>query len=851
MQQPNRLHKKPSFTIINELSPNLSRAPSPITTNSGRTSPFLGRGFKSSRNHLYHRNSFDSIDHRVTFSNSLVSQPRSHSSLALTPRSILQNKTYNNMESYEIETDAKHKTMIKIKSSSSSNLTRRPSQSNIPVMTAAAFSRRSTSLGPRKRSFEMLPFITQIPKSNVMSSRNLKTHQKLFRSKTNLVLDETKETTNSKPPINPRSHHKGIMKVVGSGSPTKIPMRRDSISGSRRGSISADRRDNDAKRTQSISPARRKSSLIPATRRTNSRNSSPNTRNDDDKKYDKKSNSVNLASKKIFGKTNTASKFGPAKKAINAAKIKVTATKNLGSNLSSNAKKPAKKNVLRPPTLSPIAGTPNKDDVPVTPESRRASPKKKKEDTITDATPDSPSKIPVRHPSSQKIDLKQKEASPAKEPGSTPKSPTKSILSFSQKPKFGFSSVSKALTRSFRRKKNNESDSDSVKDSLGSAMSLRKLGESEKQLNTINQENDSPSKDSIASRKSAITKRLETEKQKKESMLKRQISNLSKKITEVDAANKGNTDNDKMTTHTEEDGDESKLEKFEKLVPLTKSNVVSMTTAAITAQPVQISTTVTNQLGQIKEPGDAENESAPPPSSQPTQSILEQSQKTLENVQKTVNTATEEIQKSINENLTNLKTMETKIETEAKAMSDQLISTDNQPPPYKTSTSNTTATTNITPSINSGTTKTSNTPSAATTNGATPKNPSPKKNPAPNPPQSMTSSSTPSGIMPIEASVSVINEKNQKTPTQSSENNNDLKKSYLMMEKEKMSTSSSSGDGTGTKQHKTGSRESDEQRLMSNTTDGSVRDGGGGNSSNAGGTNDDHLFDVDDDEING
>ncbi|XP_055855819.1 protein stum isoform X2 [Episyrphus balteatus] len=126
---------------------------------------------------------------------------------------------------------------------------------------------------------------------------------------------------------------------------------------------------------------------------------------------------------------------------------------------------------------------------------------------------------------------------------------------------------------------------------------------------------------------------------------KRSDSNLSKKMNDMKktadgegATNGNNTENGK-------------------LVALTKPNVISMTTAAITAKPVEISTVLANQLPKSSSTGQLlagqEQDMAALPAA-----ILEKSQKTLENIQKTVTEATDEIQKTINENLTDLKTLE-------------------------------------------------------------------------------------------------------------------------------------------------------------------------------------------------
>ena len=90
-----------------------------------------------------------------------------------------------------------------------------------------------------------------------------------------------------------------------------------------------------------------------------------------------------------------------------------------------------------------------------------------------------------------------------------------------------------------------------------------------------------------------------------------------------------------------------------------------MTAAAIAAQPVQITAAVTNQLNKTSSSSQMANESSTDDGRRdmtlmtPTPGdILEKSQKTLATIKKTVNEATEEIHKTIEENLSDLKTME-------------------------------------------------------------------------------------------------------------------------------------------------------------------------------------------------
>lgn len=171
--------------------------------------------------------------------------------------------------------------------------------------------------------------------------------------------------------------------------------------------------------------------------------------------------------------------------------------------------------------------------------------------------------------------------------------------------------------------------------------------------------------------KSDVTKKLE----KKNSFKKEKTDVATAQAAVPDVA--ANVTDTAAATDTERDpslmSQDSNGTASDKLVAMTKSNVVSMTTAAITAQPVQISTAVTNQTTLTK--SSSSNQLTKTDSSgqllagemgadvrdailQTPATILEMSQKTLENIQKTVTEATDEIQKTIEENLTDLKSLE-------------------------------------------------------------------------------------------------------------------------------------------------------------------------------------------------
>lgn len=86
---------------------------------------------------------------------------------------------------------------------------------------------------------------------------------------------------------------------------------------------------------------------------------------------------------------------------------------------------------------------------------------------------------------------------------------------------------------------------------------------------------------------------------------------------------------------------------------------------------MQITTAVTNSvtsLDSIATNQESTNESTKDPTSMAADpaSIIEKSQKTLETIQKTVTEATDEIQKTIEENLTDLKSLENDIKNDGK-----------------------------------------------------------------------------------------------------------------------------------------------------------------------------------------
>lgn len=184
-------------------------------------------------------------------------------------------------------------------------------------------------------------------------------------------------------------------------------------------------------------------------------------------------------------------------------------------------------------------------------------------------------------------------------------------------------------------------------------------------------------------------------------------------------------------------------EKFRKLVPLTKQNVVSMTTAAVVSQPAQIQTALTNQLSQSKlvDSKRSSDESTTDPAA-----IIEHSQKTLESIQKTMSDATDEINKTIEENLSHLKGLETAISDSPKP-SDKM---DKKPPPMLSKDSKPSSSRDLLKKrMESGTPKTG-TPKKMPKTPTTPMQPPPM---------------TPKPKIPVEPTVNVIEKPVEQKPT--------------------------------------------------------------------------------------
>lgn len=226
--QPPRQHKKTSFAIINEYSPNQSRPPSPT---GGRTSPFRGKGFRASSSIRHMRpvscpespRSALHLTDRPFTDDQVINKPSVHFKIAPAPRrktadanislekkhdeinQSLTDLSYQDrdMEGFELNPDDQFK---------SNQSSRRDSLKSIyPEL-------------PRKKP-------SPAPRRFVHKSAN----DLLNEAENDLPLDT--------PLVNPRSYHKGLLRVVSTGqsSPSKIPRRKSSIS--RPGDMSSSRKN--------------------------------------------------------------------------------------------------------------------------------------------------------------------------------------------------------------------------------------------------------------------------------------------------------------------------------------------------------------------------------------------------------------------------------------------------------------------------------------------------------------------------------------------------------------------------------------------------------------------------------
>lgn len=408
----------------------------------------------------------------------------------------------------------------------------------------------------------------------------------------------------TQPIVNPRSYHKGLLGIVSGGGtvqPSRIPRRKSSVS------------TPNISRNSSISTVRRDSRMSSSTDRLSNRRDSLSYRRDS------LSNRRDSSSVSPRRRRKTSNELGGSMIDLGMGpSTSLTPSRSLNR-------------ISKPTTLSPIVGTPNKDcDQDSSYCGNDAMGRK--------WSNDSPTKIPVRRSSSINVNggsrtgsrVNSREPSPMK--GSMTKSPTK-------------------IPQKINQKASSPSKGAKIDTKSGSTKSIP---------NSVNKESSSTKKEPAINREKSSVKKAPPATIKREpSTLKRQPSNLKRENSQqklkrensmigiggggggggagggsttkpnarrdpststlsknqsdsslVKRLEKKNSFKQKRRTSSESDGlneiDTANLS--DKLIPLTtKTNGVSMMTAAVTSQPVQITTAVTDHLSKKNSSGQIVN----------------------------------------------------------------------------------------------------------------------------------------------------------------------------------------------------------------------------------------------------
>lgn len=532
--------------------PNQSRPASPF---GGRISPFRGKGFK--------------VDSSKRFSRP-VSCPES-------PRNALDVETISSQDDCRIQMKPsvhfniippipRKRTAIKVIETTIDDIENRELIANV------SYHDRDME------SFE-LPANGQIRSANLNrcnSTQGVKPlpapRHHIQRSAGSLSRIDTDEELLSQPILNPRSYHKGLLCVVGGSNnflPSKIPRRKSSVSSPNI-------------RNSNISPTRRNSRISSSTDRLSMRRDSS-----------------------VSPRRKIGNEFGGSMIDLGMTPTVLTLSRPINR-------------ISRPTALSPIVGTPNKDS--------EQDPSHFGSDGRKCGS-DSPTKIPVRRSSSVNINGISRAGSKANSRESSPmklsdlKSPTKIPQKVNKK---------------------NGSPKKVAKKPVETSKCTKPATP-----NTVNKELLSTKKEpSINREKSSVKKPLPATIKREPSTLKRQPSNLKRQNSQqklkrenskvdlgglkaavklnarrdpssttllknqsdsslVKRLEKTNSFKQKRRTSSESDGlneiDTANLS--DKLMPLTKTNGLSMTTAAITSQPVQITTAVTDHLSKKNSSG--------------------------------------------------------------------------------------------------------------------------------------------------------------------------------------------------------------------------------------------------------
>lgn len=570
---PVRQHKKTSFAILNELQPNQSRATSP----SGRVSPFRGKGFKpssrvSSRpqspSNDANSSTAENSKPMVQFNTKTFTEkigPSTSKGILLTRRPSLSasyaDLSYRDreMESYDLRSDVKHRTLI-------------------PTRTKETLP---------KRPFSVLPDSSKIAPSPAP-------RRKFYNSTGDLYTQPPNATEN------PKSYHKGLLEVVRNGhtSPSKIP---------RRKSLSSDPEKSLERRRSSVSPLRRysittnnnnvqntaSSSIIdlgtPSSNpsRSGSRISKPTTlspiigtpNKDSEHSAQEDENNENLAS--------------PTKLPVRANSSNLVARANSRTASKSSSREPSPgisrtsynstsfirdsgKNQTKSSASRSITGTlrkPNK----ISDESSKSVSKK--------STP----RVPIRNTSNLK-GTKKEPASTKKEPSSVKretsnlKKPPTSIKREGSNSKIGKSSLKREPSNLKRQPSNLKREPSNLK---REGSNLKREGSNlKREGSNLKRE---PSKTNLKRQTSKLMMTAVLSKNNSDSALTKKLEKQNSfKVEKRRTISESDGPVEAEDNAGDKPGTTGRTDSKDKLVPLTKSSVVSMTTAAITAQPVQV-----------------------------------------------------------------------------------------------------------------------------------------------------------------------------------------------------------------------------------------------------------------------
>lgn len=440
------------------------------------------------------------------------------------------------------------------------------------------FSNEQMRSGNSSRRGSIRAIYPELPR---MSSKPSPAPRRHIHKSLNNLDDETStenELMLSAPLVNPRSYHKGLLRVVsssgGSGSggnggggngnmsPSKIPRRKSSIS---------------------ISSGSFGGPYLPTSRK----------------------NSLTTASMDHLPQRRGQSISPKRKKSIDTGSSMI----DLGG-----APTRSSSRISKPTTLSPIIGTPNKDcqDDDDMASSSKCS-------ATTDQS--SPTKIPIRRNSNVNVNSRTSSQSNS-QAGSREPSPPKWVSKSSPTkiPQKSNAKSSPSKTDRTMRAKKPTGDDRTLGRSRGTGSLATKEASSARKEPAITRERSSVKKPPAAAikrepstlkRQPSNLKRETSTLKRTPSNLKRENANLANKKTTQSTLHKNQSDSSltkridktnsfkqRRRTSSESDGlnEIDTANTSDKLISLSTSNAVSMTTAAIASQPVQITAAVTNQL---------------------------------------------------------------------------------------------------------------------------------------------------------------------------------------------------------------------------------------------------------------